>query len=291
MQQWLKITGIALLVLLNAALLILLNEKMNDSKVPVDDSDSALTPTTPTPEESPEPAPPGGPQGIAIAGDGTIFRYFAGTCDGKAGPGITASTDGGNTFDQVGLPEGVRSILTLTAQNNDDVQVIGAGENCKPRRHVTIDAGAGWRSVKGVGEWFLHPGTGEVYSPRGKVTSGCTKTVAVGPVSRTRARAFCSSGALLGSADTGRSWVRMGALQGAKTGAFPSANVGYALAPDNRCHTRAFASQNRGITWTAFGCLNAEPGRAMAARGNLVAAIVGDSVYVSKNGGRTWDKK
>lgn len=289
MRPWLKVTVIASLVLMNAALLLLLNQKMDDARVPVD-VDAELVRTTPTPESSPEPAPPGGPQGIAVAGDRSILRFYAGSCDGKARPAITVSTDAGATFGEIDLPRGVRSILTLTADDADDIQVVAAGEDCKPRRHITTDAGAGWRRVAGLGTWFLHPGTREVFSPRGTVNPGCTKSVGVSPVSRVRGRVLCASGAVQGSADTGRTWVQLGALPGAKVATFPSANVGFALAPDDRCHTRAFSSQDRGATWAPFGCVNAEPARAMAARRGLLAAIVGDAVYVSRNGGRTWDK-
>jgi photosystem II stability/assembly factor-like uncharacterized protein len=288
LRQRLKITVIASLVLLNAALLFLLNEKMSDSKVPVDDSE--LTGTTPTPDSSPEPKEPGGPQGIAVADDGTIFRFFAGACAGQVGPGITVSTDEGATFAEVALPEGVRSVFTVTAKTADDITVIAAGEDCKAQRHVTTDAGAGWRAVKSAGGWYLHPGTAAVFSPRGKVDPGCAQPVAVGAVSRLRARVFCASGALVGTADSGRTWEPMGVLDGAKTGAFPSANVGYALAPDGGCRTRSFTTENRGITWTPAGCLAGGPGRALAVNGDLLAAIAGDAVFVSEDGGRNWSK-
>lgn len=288
MRMWLKITVITSLVLLNAALLFLLNQKMSDSKISVDDAD--LVRTTPTPDFPPEPAAPGGPQGLAVAGDGTIFRFFAGSCGGEPSPAITVSTNEGATFVDVELPEEVRSILTLTAKNADDVELIAAGKDCKPQRHVTTDAGGVWKTVKGVNTWFLQPGTDDVISPRGKVDPGCTRTVSVAMVSRARVRVLCSTGVLLGSADTGRTWQRLGALQGARAGAFPTSNVGYALAPGGRCQTRSFVTQNRGVTWTPRGCLDAEPGRAMAANRDLVAAIVGDAVYVSKNGGRTWSE-
>ncbi len=289
MRQRRKVTIVVALVLIDAVLLFFLSQKVNDSKVATD-RDTKPVRTTPSPASTPETVPPGGPQGIAIADDGSIFRFYSGSCDGDTGPGVTVSTDEGATFDEVSLPDAVRSIFTLTAKTADDVELVAAGKDCKPQRRVTADAGAGWRTVQGVDAWYLQPGTDDVYSPLGAVDPGCIKTVAVAPVGRARSRAFCATGVVVGSADTGRTWQRLGALERAKAGTFLTADLGYALAPDGTCRTRVFSSQNRGATWAPAGCLDAAPGQAIAAHRDLVAAIAGDDVWVSKDGGRTWAK-
>ena len=79
-------------------------------------------------------------------------------------------------------------------------------------------------------------------------------------------------------------------LDGVKAAAYANARQGYALAPDGGCATGSYATEDAGRTWTAAGCLDAGPGRALAANRNLVAAIAGDAVYVSEDGGRTWTK-
>lgn len=288
MPQRLKVIGVVSLALFNLALLFLLNEKMSDSRV--DSGDADLTRTTLTPATEAPPVQPGGVQGVAVAGDGAVFRYYSGSCDGKAGPGLSVATALGATFAAVDLPEDTRSILSFSARNADDLQLVDAGADCRPRQQVSSNGGAAWSRAKGVGVWFVHPGTGEVFSPRGKVGTGCGNTVTLGTVTSKRVRAFCASGTLVGSADTGRTWVRMGALDGAKAGAFPSADDGFALAPDGGCQARLFASGNRGQTWSPRGCLAGGPGRALATNGEVLAAVAGDSVLVSDDGGRNWSK-
>lgn len=292
MRQRLIVTAIVSLVLLNGALVFLLLEKMSDSRVKAEGTSTDLAPRNPAAAASEEPAvaAPGGPQGIAVAGDGAILRYFGGSCDGKVAAGMTISTDDGATFAEVDLPAGLRTIFALTAKNADDIDVVGGGEDCKAERHATTDGGARWGAAKQVDAWFLHAGTGKVSSPRGEVNPECKDVVTLGPVSQKRARLFCSSGALMGTADTGRTWIRLGALDGVTAGAFPTADLGYALAPDGGCQTRLFTSDDRGSTWTPSGCLAAQPGRALATNRDRLVAVAGDSVFVSEDGGRNWSK-
>jgi len=288
-SQRLKIAVIVTLVLVNAALVILVREKMADSRAEAAKATPAVAPTS---AESPTPEPssrPGGPQTLTVADDDAIFRVHGGSCDGKDSPAITVSTDNGATFDDVGLPEDMRAVLMLTAKDADTLDLVAAPQGCEPQRFVSTDGGETWEAAEGADVWFLGP-RARVTAPVGVVEPGCTETLTLSAPNPDIARVFCASGVLIGSNDAGETWFRLGVLEDVKAAAYATGRRGYALAPDGGCATGSYATEDAGRTWTATGCLDAAPGRALAANRNLVAAIAGDAVYVSEDGGRTWTK-
>ena len=291
MSQRLKIALIVALVLVNVGLVYLVREKMADSEARAARASASPTPA-PTSSESPTPEPqsrPGGPQSLTVADDNAIFRIHGGSCDGKDGLAVTVSTDGGATFDDVGLPDDMRAGFMLTAEDADTLDLVAAPESCEPQRFVSTDGGKTWEAAEGADVWFLGQ-RGRVTAPVGVVEPGCTETLTLSAPSRDTARVFCASGVLIRTNDAGETWKRLGSLDGVKAAAYATARLGYALAPDGGCATGSYVTEDAGRTWTAAGCLDAGPGRALAANGNFVAAIAGDAVYISEDGGRTWTK-
>jgi hypothetical protein len=288
-SQRLKIAVVVTLVLVNVGLVILVREKMADSRAQAAKASPPVPPatsTTPTPEPTGE---PGGKQSLTIAGDDAIFRIYGGSCNGKDVAGITISTDSGVTFDDVGLPQDMRAVFMLTAKNSDTLDLVAAGHNCEPQRYISTDGGAAWEAAEGSDVWFLSP-EGKVTAPVGVVEPGCDETLTLSAPNRDNARVFCATGVLIGTTDAGKTWARLGSLNGIKAAAYVSPRQAYALAPDGGCATGTYSTDDAGRTWTVVGCLDAEPGRALAANRNLVAAIAGDAVYISEDDGRNWGK-
>jgi photosystem II stability/assembly factor-like uncharacterized protein len=288
-SQRLKIAFVVVLVLVNVGLVFLVREKMADSEAKAARATSTPVPTS---SESPTPEPqsrPGGPQSLTVADDDSIFRIHGGSCDGKAGPAITVSTDSGATFDDVGLPGDMRAVFMLTAKDADTLDLVAAPESCEPQRFVSTDGGEAWEAAEGADVWFLGP-RNRVTAPVGVVEPGCTETLTLSAPNPDMARVFCATGVLIGTTDAGETWKRLGTLDDVKAAAYATARVGYALAPDGGCATGSYSTEDAGRTWTPAGCLDAAPGRALAANRNLVAAIAGNAIYVSDDGGRTWTK-
>ena len=289
MSQRLKIAFVVALVLVNAGLVYLVREKMADSRAEAAKATPAVVPTTPT-TPTPEPrTEPGGQQSLTVARDDAIFRIYGGSCGGKDVAGISVSTDSGATFDDVALPPDMRAVFMLTAKNADTLDLVAAGKSCEPLRYVSTNGGAAWEAAEGADVWFLGPQK-KVTAPVGPVDPGCDETLTLSAPNRDTARVFCATGVLIGTANAGKGWARLGSLNGVKAAAYASPTQGYALAPEGACVTGAYSTQDAGRTWTAVGCLDAAPGRALAANRNLVVAIAGDAVYISEDGGRTWGK-
>jgi photosystem II stability/assembly factor-like uncharacterized protein len=288
-SQRLKIAFVVTLVLVNVGLVFLVREKMADSEAKA--AKATSSPTT-APSASPTPKPPGrpgGPQSVTVADDDAIFRIHGGSCDGKDSPAITVSTDSGATFDDVGLPEDMSAVFMLTAKDADTLDLVAAPQSCEPQRFVSTDGGEAWEAAEGADVWFLGP-RNRVTAPVGVVKPGCTEPLTLSAPNPDIARVFCATGVLIGTNDAGETWNRLGSLDGVKAAAYSTARRGFALAPDGGCATGSYSTENAGRTWTAAGCLDAAPGRALAANRNLVAAIAGNAVYVSDDGGRTWTK-
>ena len=289
MRQRLKIAFVVVLVLANAGLLFLLKEKSDDSRAetakasPVAPSTSA-TSATPEPESS---SAPGGEQGLAVAGDDAIFRIYGGSCRGKEGAGISVSTDSGATFDDVTLPARIRAVFTLTAKDAKTLDLVAAGRKCEPLRFASTDGGSTWEAAEGADVWFLDQQR-NLTAPVGKVDPGCTEIQILSAVDAGSARVLCASGTVLTSNDGGKTWTNVGSLGGVKAAAYLSKRQGYALAPDGGCPTGTYSTVDAGRNWTSTGCLDAAPARALAANQDLLAAIVGDSIYISEDAGRNW---
>lgn len=292
MSQRLKIAFIVTLVLVNAGLVFLVREKMADSRAEAGKATPTVAPRTSETSATPGPEPtgaPGGQQSLTVADDDAIFRIYGGSCNGKDLAGITVSTDSGATFDDVGLPADIRAVFMLTAKDADTLDLVAAPQSCEPQRFVSTDGGEVWEAAEGADVWFLGP-QNRVTAPVGAVEPGCTETLTLSAPIRDTARVFCASGVLIGSTDAGETWARLGSLDGVKAAAYATTRRGFALAPDRGCATGSYATDDAGRTWTSTGCLDAAPGRALAANADLVAAIAGDAVYVSSDGGRTWAK-
>jgi photosystem II stability/assembly factor-like uncharacterized protein len=289
-SQRLKIAFVVTLVLVNVGLVILVRQKMADSRA---ESAMATPPAASATSTTPEPEPtsaPGGQQSLTLAADDdAIFRVYGGSCDGKETAGIAVSTDSGATFDDVGLPANMRTVFTLTAKDADTLDLVAAPQTCEPQRFVSTDGGSVWEAAEGADVWFLGP-RNRVTAPVGVVKPGCTEALTLSAPTRNTGRVFCASGVLIGTTDAGESWTRLGTLDGVKAAAYVTSRQGFALAPDGGCATGSYSTDDAGRTWTAIGCLDAAPGRALAANADLVAAIAGEAVYLSRDGGRTWAK-
>ena len=289
MRQRLKIALVVLLVVANAGLLFLLKEKTDDSRAEAAKVSPSVTPATsetPTPEPTREAS---GEQSLAVAGDDAIFRIYGGSCSGKEVAGITVSTDSGATFEDVVLPQDMSAVFTLTAKNANTLDLVAAGKDCKPQRFASTDGGFVWEPAGGSDAWFLDEKK-KVHGPVGVVDPECNEVLTLSAPTRNSARVFCASGVLIGTTTAGRTWNRLGALDGVKAAVYVAGRRAFALAPDGGCATGTYSTNDAGRTWTATGCLDAAPGRALAANGDHLAAIAGNAVYVSADGGRTWTK-
>src|SRR5437870_2321651 len=121
--------------------------------------------------------------------------------------------------------------------------VDGADATCSVHRYTTTDGGSTWSQQKGaVTEWHIDPKTGLAVSPSGPTDTGCTGIVSLAPVTKSKAKAFCTSGTIRATSDQGGTWSDVGKLPDVSAALFTGAQTGYAIAADTGCNSRLFAT-------------------------------------------------
>lgn len=233
---------------------------------------------------------PAGPISFLGSGEGPrVVRATRGNCFGSVAPAVSVSGDTGATFERADV-RGLSEVLGLRVTSQQALTIIGLGRLCRISRFTSDDGGRSWGKESGLGNtWALGPqfGSPEVASPRGVISTPCIPR-AVSTVSETLVRILCQGGRILGTDDVGVTWVTLGTLTGTVDISFLSAGEGIALAKRPGCPAAVLRSIDGGSNWSKLTCLTGRSPQALGAQGTVFAAEVGDSVYVSRNAGATW---
>jgi hypothetical protein len=228
---------------------------------------------------------------LLTAVNGTeAWRASAGVCGGSR-PALEHTTDGGATWQPVGLATDVASVLALRASSTSVAVLVGAGPDCEVVARTSSDDGATWSAGKpgtagaGIGPDGLVLKTGTVAPP-------CTDPVEVFQGSYTTA-VLCQD-VMEWRSGTG-AWV--GApMKGIRSLADAGDHYTVALVGADDCAgvqiaSVAAASVTPTSTPTAVGC-DADAGTdgavTIARDGANVWLWAGDTVAVSSDGGATW---
>ena len=290
MSDKLKIALVAAVVVVNAVLLVILNQTMSGWRTNISDDPPAPTALATTPASTttaPEEPKVGGRPGVAVAADGTIIRWISGSCEKDQVPELKASTNGGDSFETIDLPN-ANAVLAVRADSGEEFTVVAANKDCVVSTNRTSNGGKDWQTADGDSLWRLAGrGEGIVISPNGEVDAGCT-ALSVSPISEQNARVLCDNGEIKGTDDTGESWIVMGTYAGASAGVFPSIGEAFVVAKDTDCEARVFRSGDGGGNWNPLGCAGDESAEAFASDGDNLVAIVGNDLAVSTDGGNTW---
>jgi hypothetical protein len=251
------------------------------SAVPSSPTASASGPSRPG-------AVPEGPLLLAMAPDGALLRATLGGCTDDSDPQVAVSTDGGAKFRSLPVAPGLDGVMALDARGADDLALVGADADCTARLYSGGVDRRRWSVGSSEDEWFLVAGAADaVHAPGGPVETPCTPASlsTVGSV-----RLLCEDGPILGTADAGESWTTLGRLSDATAFAFEGPSRGFALTVRRNCPVAVVTTTDGGASWEFADCLDGETGRAIAARGDNVTALVDDAVFASEDGGGTWSK-
>jgi photosystem II stability/assembly factor-like uncharacterized protein len=278
---------VALIVLLVIAdvVLITLAVRRGDSGAVV-----AGVGTTNTADGPTRTASPGGGRALVAGADAIVLRASGGSCKSGEPPLLELSTDSGTTFAPTAQDLGVAQVLRVLVVSAGDLRFVGTDAECTPSIWRSNDGGSGWSQSLGTrGAWHLLPAAGvsNVHAPTGRVPVGCS-VASLSPVDAATARVLCLSGAVLGTADGGITWVTLGHLHKAQLIAYDSAANGIAFGPTPSCDVQAFVTADGGMTWTRTACLQGTHAQALGYQNGTVIALVDESVLISGDGGQTW---
>jgi photosystem II stability/assembly factor-like uncharacterized protein len=249
---------------------------------------TTTTTTGPTPSETP--SGDGVDQALVAGAESIVLRATAGSCKTGDTPTLELSTDSGVTFKPTADRLDVAQVLRVVVASASDVWFVGTDDTCTPSTWHWDGAGSGWSLSPGsAGAWHMVPSVGSfsVHAPTGRVGVDCS-VASLSPIDGQTARVLCASGMVLGTADSGSSWVNLGHLDAAQVMDYDSTASGVALGSTPSCDVQAFTTSDGGSVWTRTDCLQGAHAQALAYHAGSAIALVDDAVLISSDGGQTW---
>jgi len=304
-RRWLPPLGVALLVLLTIADVVLIRlafEHVDRPAVPAGRATESSSPSARTSDPSPTidasaedpsvstsatPAPDA-PLLLALGSD-TVVRAEAGRCGGGDQARVAVARPGATAWRALPVASDLVGVLAVRAESRDDLLVIGVDGECRISGYAGTAGRRDWAQVPAQDEWYLDvtQRPAEVHAPGGPVDVPCMPTAlsALDAV-----RVLCEDGALLGTGDGGQTWAALGRVENASAMAFEGPSRGIALAERDDCPVTVLVTTNGGAGWEATTCLGGETGRAVALRGETAVAVIDDVLWRSADGGETWER-
>jgi len=223
----------------------------------------------------------------AVAEHGLLVRAPRASCASGPEPlTVETSDDSGRTFTTFTLDD-VTSTLWLDARSDSSAVLVGTDAACDVVEFSTSDAGESWtRTGSPDPGWLRLPQGRRLRSPAGNVAVSCRPQV-VSPVDPEVARVLCQDGKILGTSDTGSSWVNLGRLESGLALDFVSTSTAHALSRQPDCASAVLRTEDGGTTWVRELCAAGRP-RALAADASTVVVMTDQAVVVSTDGGTTW---
>jgi hypothetical protein len=222
---------------------------------------------------------------IAIADDGTTILGRASDCASEKGTRVQVSA--APVSAEAGSLEGTE-VLAVGAGSAEEVVVVTADADCDVRSYRSTDLGKTWQAGAPTGTWYPDPENAEVVqAPGGPSRPGC-EVNEVHSIDAELARVTCADGLIVGTADGGEQWVRLGELEGAHATVFTGPSYAVALAPVNGCGAQAYLTRDGGRTWDAVGCIASEGIEGVASNGAMLLARVGGELFTSTDNAESW---
>lgn len=219
-------------------------------------------------------------------------RSQVGTC---TDPGtLEISTDGGQAWStsESFAATTATQILRLIPVSTSNIFVVALNAECEPRIYGTTDQGATWQQpVSPVGTWYLDPSNPtQLPAPGGAKEISC-EAISIAPRTDSNVDALCADGSLISTSDGGTTWSEPVAGDGVLN--IAHSNSGRLLIAQNpdQC-TGVQLSAN--VPAEGATCVRAELGESDAGQiaatrfGDSILAWVGETQFISKDGGQRW---
>lgn len=225
--------------------------------------------------------------------ENVAVRSEVGTC---TEPGtLEVSTNGGESWAASESFTGTSAtqVLRLIPVSALNIFVVALNSDCEPRIYGTTNQGQTWQEpVSAVGTWYLNPSTpAQLAAPGGTKTIGC-EALSISARTDSNVDVLCADGQFISTTDGGTTWSDPVHIDGAL-------NVGHSNGD------RVLMAQQpgvcRGVQFSAGAqdsdnstCLETElfgedAGQIAATRfGESILAWVGQTQFISKDGGQTW---
>lgn len=220
-------------------------------------------------------------------------RSQVGTC---TDPGtLEISTDGGQAWSTSAsfTATTATQVLRLIPVSTSNIFVVALNADCEPRIYGTTDQGATWQQpVSAVGTWYLDPSNPtQLTAPGGAKAISC-EAISIAPRTDSNVDVLCADGSLTSTSDGGASWSEPVAGAGVFNVAHSNGDWLLIAQDPDQC-TGIQLSDTLPVAEGAT-CVHAELGESDAGQiaatqfGDSVLAWVGETQFISKDGGQTW---
>ncbi|ANE05232.1 hypothetical protein ccrud_01835 [Corynebacterium crudilactis] len=220
-------------------------------------------------------------------------RSQVGTC---TDPGtLEISTDGGQAWSasESFAATTATQVLRLIPVSTSNIFVVALNADCEPRIYGTADQGATWQQpVSAVGTWYLDPSNPtQLPAPGGAKAISC-EAISIAPRTNSNVDALCADGSLTSTSDGGATWSDPVAGDGVLNVAHSNSDRLLITQSPDQC-SGVQLSANVPVAEGAT-CVHAELGESDAGQiaatqfGDSILAWVGETQFISKDGGQTW---
>lgn len=226
----------------------------------------------------------------------TLLRFHPSDCSGETIPKLEISTDAAETFREVGLPidedrePAIRSVLAVGAESPDELTLLGTSSDCKKRGFESNDGGESWKRADVSFDWYIAPNGKSVTSPDRTSSPDC-EPISLDFTDDVNAKIVCKSGSLKGTSNAGATWTAIGNLSNMRSAAFVGLRTGVAIAGTKDCKSRAYRSEDGGVSWDAVDCID-EKAEAQVLIGGAkkMYAADGSRTWISEDLGDKWSE-
>lgn len=256
---------------------------------------------TPSPTVTATPSPTaalGGPVSMVASRSGSVFLIHRGNCSKKQRPLVQVSANGGSRFREMNLPTGqfgaedVKAVLAISATGKSTVSMIAINAECEQVAINSTDGGDSWESADVNIQWWISADGQSVVTSVGNTSLGCTP-LSVSGLDSSHALALCTSGAVLGTQDSGTTWLSSGTVAGARSIAFFDRENGVAMGSTSECKSAAYITRDGGFTWSPDTCVSRDATLTtlVAVPGSTkVFGTDAQSMWQSADAGSTWNE-
>lgn len=220
-------------------------------------------------------------------------RSQVGTC---TDPGtLEISTDGGQAWStsESFAATTATQILRLIPVSTSNIFVVALNTDCEPQIYGTTDQGATWQQpVSALGTWYLDPSNPtQLPAPGGAKAISC-EAISIAPRTDSNVDVLCADGSLTSTSDGGTSWSDPVAGDGVLNIAHSNGDrLLIAHHPDQCSGVQLSANVPvaEGATCVHAELSESDAGQIAATQvGDSILAWVGETQFISKDGGQTW---
>ena len=177
--------------------------------------------------------------------------------------------------------------------STSNIFVVALNTDCEPQIYGTTDQGATWQQpVSAVGTWYLDPSNPTQLPAPGGVKAISCEAISIAPRTDSNVDVLCADGSLTSTIDGGATWLESVVGDGVLNIAHSNGDrllIAHHPAQCSGVQLSANVPVAEGATCVHAELSESDAGQIAATQfGDSILAWVGETQFISKDGGQTW---